>query len=313
MVPRKLPADAWLNLVEPATERVDQLADDLNLHDLLREDLVQAHQNPKLERYGDTLFAVLHTAHYVDSTEQVQFAEVHVLVRPDQAVTITHGFTRAVATARRRMSGESELLSLGPEAVLYAVLDAVVDEYGPVVKGFGHDVSEIDYQVFSADPGVSHRIWSLSGQVAQFDRAAQAMREVLGGLMAGFGAYSVPEQLQSYLRDVADHLRSVIDATKHYRDRLRDILTLNATLVSQRQIEEIKKLNEAGQAENDAMKRISAWAAIVFVPSVIAGIYGMNFDNMPELHWAYGYPFSLGLMLVATVGLWVMFKVKHWI
>ncbi|MDR1852616.1 MAG: magnesium and cobalt transport protein CorA [Propionibacteriaceae bacterium] len=306
-------ATPWLNLADPSDERVEQLADALNLHDLLREDLQQTNQLPKLERYGDTLYAVLNTALYIDKTEEVQFAEIHVLMGKDQVVTITRGNTSAYETARKRMSEEPELNEFGPEAVLYAVLDAVVDEYTPVVRGVGRDISEIECQVFSGDPAVSRRIWGLSGQVARFDRSAHAMQEVLNGLKRGFTTYLVPEQLQTYLRDVGDHLRAVIDSTTHFRDRLRDVLTINATLVSQRQMEEIKKLNEGAQSENEATKRISAWAAIVFVPSIVSGIYGMNFDNMPELHWQYGYLFSIGLMVLATLGLWVMFKVKKWI
>jgi magnesium transporter len=303
----------WLNLVQPTSERIIKLARDLGLHDLLREDLVQAHQRPKLERYDDTLFAVLHTARYADVAEEVQFAEVHVLVRPNETITITHGDTRAVATARRRLRADQEIMALGGEAILYGVLDAVVDEYAPVVKGLAHDIAEIDYEVFGGDANVSRRIWKLTGQVAAFDRASQSLGEVLDGLTAGFAKHDVPETLRSYLRDVADHLRVVTDSTDHFRNRLRDILTVNAALMSQRQIEEIRELNEAGRQENEAMKKISAWAAIIFAPSLIGGVYGMNFDFMPELHWEYGYPFALGLMVVAMVVLWAMFKFKRWI
>ncbi|MDR1431968.1 MAG: magnesium and cobalt transport protein CorA [Propionibacteriaceae bacterium] len=303
----------WLDLVQPTPDRIAELAAEFGLHDLLREDLVLAHQRPKLERYGDTLFAVLHTARYADAAEEVQFAEVHVLLRPDEIVTITHGDTEAVSTARRRLRGEAEIMALGPEAILYGVLDAVVDEYSPVVRGLAHDIAEIEYEVFGGDAQVSRRIWSLTGQIAAFDRAGRSLREVLGGLTAGFAKHDVAETLRSYLRDVADHLTVVTESTDHFRDRLRDILTVNAALMSQRQIEEIRELNEAGRQENEAMKKISAWAAIIFAPSLIGGIYGMNFDNMPELHWAYGYPFALGLMVAAMAALWAMFKFKRWI
>ena len=304
---------AWIDLIQPTTRRIETLADDLDLHDLLREDLVQAHQRPKLERYDDTLFVVLHTARYSDAAEEVEFTELHVLVRTDQIVTITRGDTRAVAMARRRLSAEPELLAAGPEAVLYAIVDAVVDEYAPVVRGLEHDIDEIEYEVFSGDTGVSRRIWDLSGEVADFARAVHPLRSVLADLMAGFTKYDVSEELRSYLRDVADHLTIVVESIDQFRRSLRDILTVNATLMSQRQIEQIKELNESGQEESLAMKKISAWAAIIFAPSVVAGIYGMNFDGMPELKQDWGYPFALGLMVVIVVVLWAMFKYKRWL
>ena len=304
---------AWLNLIQPTAERLDALADELGLHELLHEDLVQAHQRPKLERYGDTLFVVLHTAHYSDAAEKVEFTELHVLLRPEQVITITRGDMRAVTIARNRLEADPSLAANGPEAILYAVLDAVVDQYAPVVKGLDHDIDEIEYEVFGGDAGVSRRIWDLTGEVADFGRAVHSLRDVLHDLMAGFTKYDVPEMLRSYLRDVADHLTVVVESTDQFRRSLRDILTVNATLMSQRQIEEIRELNESGQRENEAMKRISAWAAIIFAPSVITGIYGMNFDYMPELKWFFGYPFALGLMVIATFALWAMFKHKRWI
>ena len=306
-------APAWLNLIQPTTQRLDALAEELGLHELLHEDLVQAHQRPKLERYGDTLFVVVHTAHYADAAEEVEFTELHVLVRPDQVITITRGDMRAVTVARHRLESDRELAASGPEAVLYAVLDAVVDEYDPVVKGLDHDIDEIEYQVFGGDAGVSRRIWDLTGEVADFGRAVHSLRDVLNDLMAGFVKYDVPDPLRSYLRDVDDHLTGVVESTDQFRRSLRDILTVNATLMSQRQIEEIRELNVSGQQENEAMKRISAWAAIIFAPSVITGIYGMNFEHMPELTWFFGYPFALSLMVIATIALWAMFKHKHWI
>ncbi len=304
---------AWLDLVKPSTARIATLADELNLHPLLREDLVQAHQRPKLERYDDTLFVVLHTARYVDAIEEVEFAELHVLVRPDQVVTISHGDARAVSLAKRRFDADPELLENGPEAILYGVLDAVVDQYAPVVRGLDHDIDEIEYEVFGGDVAVSKRIWNLTGEVADFARAIHPLQDVMDALAAGFAKYDVTEALRSYLRDVADHLTTVTESTEQFRNSLRDILTVNATLMSQRQIEEIRQLNASGQQEGEAMKKISAWAAIIFVPSLVSGIYGMNFDFMPELHWQYGYVFALCLMVVATFGLWAMFKYKRWL
>ena len=303
----------WLDLTRPSPRRIEDLADEFSLHPMLREDLVLAHQRPKLERYDDTLFVVLHTARYSDVAEEVEFTELHVLIVGDQTIVITHGNTPAVATAHRRLDADPELFACGPEAILYSIVDAVVDEYAPVVRGLDHDIDEIEYEVFSGDTGVSRRIYELSGEVADFGRAVHPLRSVLNDLMAGFTKYDVPEQLRSYLRDVTDHLTTVAESIDQFRRSLRDILTVNATLMTQRQIEEIRELNESGQEENVAMKRISAWAAIIFAPSLISGIYGMNFHNMPELLWRYGYPFAIGLMLIVVGALWIMFRRKKWL
>ena len=303
----------WFDLTRPSPQRIEALADDYDLHPMLREDLVLAHQRPKLERYDDTLFVVLHTARYSDAAEEVEFTELHVLIVGEQVIVITHGNTAVVATAHRRLDADEELLACGPEAVLYSIVDAVVDEYAPVVRGLDHDIDEIEYEVFSGDTGVSRRIYELSGEVADFGRAVHPLRGVLNDLMAGFTKYDVPDQLRSYLRDVTDHLTNVADSIDQFRRSLRDILTVNATLMTQRQIEEIRELNESGQEENEAMKRISAWAAIIFAPSLISGIYGMNFTHMPELHWRFGYPFAIALMLVVVTALWLLFRHKKWL
>ncbi|MDR0847728.1 MAG: magnesium/cobalt transporter CorA [Propionibacteriaceae bacterium] len=304
---------AWVGLYRPSTQMIESLAQALDLHELLLEDAVQAHQRPKLERYGSTLFVVLHAARYVDSSEEVEFGELHILIGPNYVVTIRHAESPDLSSARTRLEADPELLALGSEAVLYATIDAIVDEYMPVVRGLDNDIDEIEYQVFSGDPTVSRRIYELSGEVADFQRAVRPLQAILSGLSAGFTKYEVAEDLRSYLRDVADHLTQVEERVETFRVSLRDILTVNATLMSQRQMEAIRELNEAGAEENDAMKKISAWAAIIFAPSLIGGIYGMNFDFMPELHWRFGYLFALGLMLLVAFILFAIFKHKRWL
>ncbi|MDR1712519.1 MAG: magnesium and cobalt transport protein CorA [Propionibacteriaceae bacterium] len=303
----------WLDLSQPTHARLSNLAADLGLHDLLLEDLVTAHQRPKVERHGEWLFVVIHTARYLDVQEEVVFGELHVLTRSDKVVTISRGDTRAITAARKRLADDPELAGFGAEAILYAILDAAVDQYSPVVRGIAHDLEQIELQVFSGDEQASRRTWDLTGEVGDFGRAAGPLRDVTEALAAGFDKYQVPEALRAYLRDVDDHLTGVIDSIDKLRGRLRDIFTLNATLLGQRQFEELRTLAAAGQQENEAMKKISAWAAIIFAPSIIGGIYGMNFDYMPELHWQYGYPFALGLMVAATLALWALFKRKRWI
>jgi magnesium transporter len=304
---------AWIDIERPSPTEIEALAQHFGLHELLVEDIIQAHQRPKLERYDATLFIVLQPASYLDSAEEVEFGEIHVVVGPDYIVTLRHTSTPALAPVRARLAADSALPVMGPEAILYAVLDQVVDGYAPVVRGLENDAEEIEYQVFQGDPDVSRRIYSLSREVGDFQRAVRPLQGMLASLAAGFAKYGVSLPLRDYLRDVADHLTEVREHIDGLRGALRDILTVNATLTTQRQNEEIRHLNEMGAAQNDGMLKVSAWAAILFVPSLVGGIYGMNFDHMPELQWTYGYPFALGLMAAMSVTLWAVFRRKRWL
>jgi magnesium transporter len=304
---------AWIGLYRPDQHEVASLADEFDLHELAVEDAIVAHQRPKLERYDDTLFVVLRAARYLDDVEEVEFGEVHVFVGPDFVVTVRHAEAPDLASVRRRLESNPDLLRLGPEAILYAILDKVVDGYAPVVAGLQNDIDEIETEVFRRDPTVSRRIYELTREVIEFQRAAGPLATVLSNLTAGFAKYGTGEELQRYLRDVDDHLTQVIEQIDGFRLLLRDILTVNATLVAQQQNEEMKSLTEASIDQNEEIKRISAWAAILFAPTLIGTAYGMNFDRMPELHWRLGYPFALLLMVLTSVGLYVVFRRRRWI
>lgn len=306
-------AVAWIGLYRPDQHELGSLAHEFDLHELAVEDAIVAHQRPKLERYDHTLFVVLRAAHYVDSREEVEFGEVHVFVGPDFVITVRHSESPDLSAVRRRLESNPDLLAHGPEAILYAILDRVVDGYLPVVAGLGNDIDEIETEVFGSDPGVSRRIYELTREVIEFQRATRPLAAVLAALTAGFDKYGTDEELQRYLRDVEDHLTAVIEQVDGFRQLLRDILTVNATLVAQRQNEEMRALSEASIDQNEDVKRISAWAAILFAPTLIGTIYGMNFDHMPELHWAGGYPFALVMMLVVSLTLWAVFKLRRWI
>jgi magnesium transporter len=306
-------AVAWIGLYRPGPRDLASLADEFGLHELAIEDAIVAHQRPKLERYDDTLFVVLRAAHYNDELEQVEFGEVHVFVGPDFVVTLRHAESPDIAAVRRRLESNPDLLRLGPEAILYAILDRVVDGYLPVVAGLENDIDEIETEVFRGDPAVSRRIYELTREVIEFQRATAPLAIVLRRLAAGFGKYGIDDELQRYLRDVEDHLTQVIEQVDGFRQLLRDILTVNATLVAQKQNEEMKALTEASFDQNEEVKRISAWAAILFAPTLIGTVYGMNFDSMPELHWTFGYPFALVLMVLVCFGLWGLFKRRGWI
>lgn len=305
-------AMAWIGLFRPSEAQLRPVAEEFGLHELAVEDAIVAHQRPKLERYGDTLFAVLRAATYLDKEEEVEFGEIHCFLGPDFVITVRHSRTPDLGVVRHRMEAIPELLALGPEAVLYAILDSVVDGFAPVVAGLDKDIDEIEAEVFRGDPRVSRRIYELSGEVIEFQRSTRPLHGMLEALVAGFEKYGTNEELQRYLRDVADHATTVTERVIGFRQMLSDILAVNATLVNQAQNEEVKRLTEASFAQNEEVKRISAWAAIIFAPTLIAAVYGMNFD-MPEYHWALGYPYALVLMGVVSVGLWFIFRRRGWL
>jgi magnesium transporter len=303
----------WLGLYRPEPGELGELAEQYQLPELAVEDAIKAHQRPKFERYGDTLFVVLKAARYVDAAEEVEFGELHLFLGRDFVITVRHSESPDLARVRRRVESDPELLARGSEAVLYAILDAVVDGYAPVVVGLENDIDEIEVEVFRGDPQVSRRIYELSQEVVDFQRAAQPLTGILAAITAGFEKYGVDEELRSYLRDVADHVTSVNERVEGFRLQLRDILTVNATLVAQRQNEEIRELTETSIAQGEEVKKISAWAAILFAPTLVGTVYGMNFEHMPELHWQLGYPLALVLMAMVSVVLYVVFKRRDWI
>jgi magnesium transporter len=277
------------------------------------EDAITAHQRPKLERYDNTLFIVLRPARYLDDVERVEFGELHIFTGPDFVVTIRHAEAPNLARVRRRLEHSPELLRCGPEAILYAILDEVVDEYAPVVAGLQNDIDEIEDQLFEGDPAVSQRIYELSREVIEFQRATHPLLGILGALEGGFEKYHINVELQRNLRDVRDHATSVVERADAFRVLLQNALNVNATLVGQRQNDEMRSLTVASLAQNEEVKKISAWAAILFAPTLVGTIYGMNFRHMPELHWVAGYPLALALMVVTSVSLYFVFKRRRWL
>jgi magnesium transporter len=304
---------AWIGLYRPDEAEIRSVAEEFGLHGLAVEDAIKAHQRPKLERYDDVLFTVLRPARYVDVAEEVEFGEVHVFTGKDFVVTVRHAESPDLGRVRRRLEETPKLLALGPEAVLYAILDQVVDEYVPVVVGVENDIDEIEDQVFEGDPAVSRRIYELSREVIEFQRATQPLTGMLQALAAGFAKYGTDEELRRLLRDVEDHAQRIIGQVDRFRELLQNILTVNATLVGQRQNEETVRLTEASLAQNEEVKRISSWAAILFAPTLVGTIYGMNFVHLPELKWRFGYPYALSLMVLMGVGLYVVFKRRGWL
>jgi magnesium transporter len=296
-------AVAWLGLYEPSKEEFSVMAHEFDLHELAVEDAVKAHQRPKLERYGDTLFIVLRPACYVDETETVLFGEVEIFVGQQFVITVRHGEAPELGPVRRRLEARPDLLRRGPMAIAYAIVDHVVDGYEPVVAGLENDIDEIEDEVFGGSPTVSRRIYELAREVIEFQRATGPLDDIIARLMEEPG---IDDEAGRYLRDVQDHAIRTEEHADAFRALLQNILSVNLTL-------ETKALSEASHAQNEQVKRISAWAAILFAPTLVGTNYGMNFDHMPELHWTFGYPFALALMVLVSVGLYVVFKRRHWI
>ena len=297
---------AWIGLYRPTEAEMAAVAAEFDLHGLAVEDAISAHQRPKLERYDDNLFTVLRPARYLDDTETVEFGELHVFTGRNFVVTVRHAETAVVGLVRRRLEGRPDLLCHGPEAVLYALMDQVVDDYVPVVAGLENDIDEIEDQLFSGDPLVSRRIYELAREVIHFQRAIHPLPAMMEHLRRGFEKYQVDTELQHSLRDVEDHVERLISRADSFRELLQNALTLDGTLTANRQ-------NEASAEQNEQVKKISSWAAIFFAPSFVAGVYGMNFDNMPELHWTYGYPMAIGLMVATATVMYGIFKRKGWL
>lgn len=304
---------AWIGLYRPSEDEIRSVAKEFDLHELAVDDAIAAHQRPKLERYGSTLFAVLRPARYIDATEKVEFGELHVFIGDNFVVTVRHAESPDLRRVRRRLEQAPELLCAGPEAILYAILDQVVDEYAPVVAGLENDIDEIENQLFDGDPAVSRRIYELSREVIEFQRATAPLLGMLAALEGGFDKYAVEIELQRRLRDVHDHALRAVERADAFRALLQNALSVQTTLVAQRQNEEMRHLTEASLEQNEEVKKISAWAAILFAPTLVGTIYGMNFESMPELGWAFGYPFALGAMVVTSGALYTIFKRRHWL
>ncbi len=294
---------AWIGLYRPTREEFAQVARGFDLHELAVEDAVHAHQRAKLERYGDTLFCVLRPARYIDETETVEFGEVHVFAGPRFVITVRHSEAPHLSEVRHDLEARPDLLRRGTVAILHAILDRVIDDYAPVVAGVENDIDEIEDEVFGGSANVSRRVYQLTREVIAFQRATKPLVPMLDQLMDD---ESVDDEESRYLRNVQDHALRLQDQADGFRQLLQNILNVNLTL-------ETKALSEASHKQDEEIKKISAWAAILFAPTLIGTVYGMNFDHMPELHWRFGYEFALGLMLAMSLTLYVVFKRRSWI
>ncbi|SDP86658.1 magnesium transporter [Actinopolyspora xinjiangensis] len=303
----------WIDLSRPDGSELERLGAEFELHQLALEDARLAHQRPKLDRYGGTLFMVLRSALYQEDTENVTLGEVHAFIGSDFVVTARQSGQPDLDAVRRRLEDQPELLKHGPPAVLYALVDRVVDDFQPVERELQNDLDEIETEVFGGEPTVSKRIYRLSREVIEFQRATRPITDVLDGLEEAFQQLRDGVELNRHLRDVRDHAADVVERVESHRQLLANILLVNSSLHSQRQNEQATRLTETSLRQNEDMKRISSWAAILFTPTLVGTVYGMNFTHMPELDWPLGYPLSLVLMLLVAVALYAAFRRRDWL
>jgi magnesium transporter len=293
-------AFVWIGLHEPGESELDSVAREFDLHELAVEDALKAHQRPKLEVYGHTLFLVLKPVRYHDEYDEIELGEILLFVGDGFIVSVRHGEASGLAEVRRAIESEPARLRHGPDAILHAIIDRVVDDYLPVAQALEEDIEEVEADVFSPDQrsNPAERIFKLKREVLEFSHAAIPLGEALDALTEG-GLPQIDGSMASYFRDVHDHLTRIVEQIEGQRELLTNILTANLTQVGVRQ--------------NEDMRKISAWVAIVAVPTMIAGIYGMNFDFMPELHSPFGYPGALTLMVIACLLLYRRFRRVGWL
>ncbi|GIK77135.1 MAG: magnesium transporter CorA [Actinomycetes bacterium] len=289
----------WLGLHEPSVGELDRVGRAFGLHELALEDASSKHQRPKLEDYDGSYFVVLKTAHYDDEREEVDFGEINLFLGRGYVIAVRHGRASALALARERLERRPDLVAVGPAAAAWAILDKVVDDYEPVTAGIENDILEVEDEVFATrDVDATRRIYFLRREVIEFHRAVQPLIGPLEALEGGL-VVELDEQIRRYFRDVADHARRIDEQLQDQRELLTGVLDSNLALITLRQ--------------NEVVRVISAWAAIVAVPTFIASVYGMNFEHMPELRSEAGYPLALLVMAVAVAVIYGFFKRIRWL
>jgi magnesium transporter len=290
----------WMGLVEPEQDLLRRVQQQFHLHDLAIEDAYNAHQRPKLEQYENSLFVVLRTAQLAHESRRLEFGETHVFVGRNYVVTVRHGSVHSMVGLRARCECTPHLLAQGPGYVLYALMDFVVDQYLPVVQYYEEQVQEIEEEILDGVVSTEStaRIYRLKRDLLALRRAVTPLVEVCNRLMR-FDFPQVPAESRPYFRDVYDHVVRVNETIDAQRELLSAALEAKLSLMS--------------VAQSEHMKRLAAWAAMIAVPTMIAGIYGMNFQNMPELGWRYGYQGSLVVMVMACAALYAGFKRSGWL
>ncbi|REK40229.1 MAG: magnesium and cobalt transport protein CorA [Actinobacteria bacterium] len=285
-----------VELVEPTLDELEDLADEFGVHELALEDAVKAHQRPKLETYGDRRFLVVKSTHYDDDAEEVRFGEIQMLFGDESILIIRHDPEFELDLQSDLGPDQDE--SPGSHVIVHRIVDQVVDGYAPVLEGFEQDVREVEETVFGADIYPTERIYRLKRQLLAFSHNTRSLIQPLSVLVED-EPRTMNDDLTEYFRDVMDHLQRVTTRTERASELVSEMLDAN--------------LAQVGIRQNEDMRKMSAWAAIFLLPTVLAGIWGMNFENMPELSWVWGYPTALGIMVVGTLLLYWRFRRSGWL
>jgi magnesium transporter len=293
----------WVALFEPSNEELDEMAGEFNLHELAVDDARHGHQRPKIEEYGNSLFAVLHTIEpekAADGSDVVNTGEVDIFVGTNYVLTVRHRTHVGFAAVRARSEREPELLKNGAGYVFYAVMDDVVDRYFPVIDALETELESIEEQIFERNAARSNieALYELKQKLMVLKHAVEPLMEATGRLYGG----RVPQicaGMNEYFRDVYDHLHRIHTSIEGIREMLTTAISVNLGMIS--------------LADSEVTKRLAAWAAIIAVPTMVAGIYGMNFEHMPELQWRWSYPLVIGVMLAADAYLYYRFKKSRWL
>jgi len=290
----------WVGLHEPGEVLLRQVQREFHLHDLAIEDAHSAHQRPKLESYGDTLFIVLRTAQMNLKEHHIDFGETHFFLHSNFLVTVRHGSSLAYTEVRAHCESTPHLLSKGPGFALYAVMDSIVDQYFPVIEALEQELVQVEEKIFGEKPSreTTERIYELKRELLDVKRAVSPLIDICNRLMR-FDITLIPDDTRPYFRDVYDHALRINEMLDNTRELVTAALEANFSLTS--------------ISQSEVSKKFAGWAAIIGVPTMVAGIYGMNFNDMPELHWAWGYPVVLTVTLGLCIGLYIFFKRSGWL
>jgi len=290
----------WVGLVEPDDEMLAEIQHEFSLHELAIEDAARAHQRPKVERYGESLFVVLRTAHLDTATGEIGYGETHLFVGANYIVSIRHGRSLPYTDVRTRCEASPDLLAKGPGFVLYALMDFIVDQYFPLVDAFEDKLGALEDNIFSQTltRETTEQIYQLKRELLELKRAVAPLVD-MGNRLVRADLTLIPDAARVYFRDVYDHAIRINEMIDTIRELLTTALEANLSLIS--------------VSQNEAMKRLAAWAAIIAVPTMIAGVYGMNFKFMPELDWVWGYPATMAAMVAACGFLYYRFKRAGWL
>ncbi len=288
----------WVGLYEPDEDQLDELQEEFGLHDLAIEDAHNAHQRPKLEAFGNTLFMALHTAHLVE--DQLRFGETHIFYGPRFLLTVRHGASLSFAAARQKLEREPDLLKLGPAVALHGVLDFIVDNYEPIVDAFSAELDALEHAIFAEDfsRGTIQRLYTLRKELTKMRMAVLPMQDLLKQLVR-IQDFGIPDEARPYFRDVADHAARTADIIDVQREMAATAMNTNLSLVT---------INQG-----EVVKRLAGWAALLAVPTLVASWYGMNFHDMPELARPHAYTVLIGVVGVACIVLYRYLKKVRWL